>query len=660
MDRERIVSRYAVAQVSSSWAVASSVTIGLLALTAYGLFTSKFLIKSAVSHKSDALSADPGLLKKNTTYERYETSSGRVYPRIRTFYSSNPQAKKLPNDLPLLVFMHGLGGSAAQFAPLLTSLVNVAPCLAIDLPGCGLSDFQSSELEAYTTVAFAELLAAAIDRFRDKSNDQKAILIGHSMGATICALLASSTSPLAPTCTKTISGVVAICPRSTPLSEKDLSAIQRLNWIPSFLFDLIRLADRRGGVESVSVLRVTGKDADLETRKLQLRFNQQSKSAVFQKFCLAMRLQELTVAAAGQQSLWGERVWSGIKIPLFLVAAENDKMALPREIEQISSWLTRQTKPQVSTEDKEVAPEVQPHGPVTGQEPHVPALPTSAGDAELATEQLASFKGFQTPSDHAQGSVVLEQNHRTKNATALKTTIFPAPSSHSLLYATADVRILSGLIENFLAKHVDKRLSPGWQLQHLTTSGKWDVKNLGKWKAIDPCSELIGGVFRALKTMREVDADHCPREFVKKFGWQAIPNGVAMVVDISHESPVYDKNGLEEGGIEYHKFPTVSKLPPSADEVEHFIDLIDGLRRSSKLQQRHDGAAAVGVHCHYGFNRTGFFIVCYLVERLGYKLQDAVAEFAQKRAPGIKHEYFVNELFVRYAVKMERRGTIVR
>lgn len=47
------------------------------------------------------------------------------------------------------------------------------------------------------------------------------------------------------------------------------------------------------------------------------------------------------------------------------------------------------------------------------------------------------------------------------------------------------------------------------------------------------------------------------------------------------------------------------------------------------------------------------------MERLGYRLQDAVAEFAEKRTPGIKHDHFVNELFVRYAVKIERRGTVV-
>lgn len=48
-----------------------------------------------------------------------------------------------------------------------------------------------------------------------------------------------------------------------------------------------------------------------------------------------------------------------------------------------------------------------------------------------------------------------------------------------------------------------------------------------------------------------------------------------------------------------------------------------------------------------------------MVERLGYKLQAAVDEFAAKRAPGIKHDFFVDELYVRYGMKMQRRNTIV-
>lgn len=62
---------------------------------------------------------------------------------------------------------------------------------------------------------------------------------------------------------------------------------------------------------------------------------------------------------------------------------------------------------------------------------------------------------------------------------------------------------------------------------------------------------------------------------------------------------------------------------------------------------------------HVAICCLGFFIVCYLVEREGYRLQDAIQEFYEKRPPGIKHDHFVNELYVRYAVKMERRGTVV-
>ena len=127
-----------------------------------------------------------------------------------------------------------------------------------------------------------------------------------------------------------------------------------------------------------------------------------------------------------------------------------------------------------------------------------------------------------------------------------------------------------------------------------------------------------------MKTMREVDDTHNPTEFVKRFSSRVIPDGVAMVVDISHESPVYNPEGLEQGGVEYHKFPTVSKLPPTADEVEHFISLIDQLRRSLKLALDDRGDSAphvtaaiatgelkppqptIGIHCHYGKQSEGY------------------------------------------------------
>ena len=231
----------------------------------------------------------------------------------------------------------------------------------------------------------------------------------------------------------------------------------------------------------------------------------------------------------------------------------------------------------------------------------------------------------------------------------IKASILPSPASHALLYSHATYRTLAGLIQTFLADQIDYRLSIGWQLHHMCTEGKWDVKNLEKWQAVAPVSEPIVGIFRAMKTLREIDDTHSPTVFVSN--WR---DKIKAVIDISHESPVYDPKGLEKGGIEYHKFPTVSKIPPTPEEVKDFIILIDRLRfpedhspnvtattispssrpkSSSKKAFASQGPPTaiepasspstaqaqeprlIGVHCHYGFNRTGFFIASYLIEK---------------------------------------------
>ena len=114
---------------------------------------------------------------------------------------------------------------------------------------------------------------------------------------------------------------------------------------------------------------------------------------------------------------------------------------------------------------------------------------------------------------------------------------------------------------------------------------------------------------------------------------------------------MYDPKGLEEGGIPYHKYPTVSKQPPEITEVQGFIALVDEVRAEGR-------PGLVGVHCHYGFNRTGFFLVSYMVEREGYKVQDAIDEFKEKRFPGIRHQHFIDELHMRYFQGLKRAPTL--
>jgi protein-tyrosine phosphatase len=191
-------------------------------------------------------------------------------------------------------------------------------------------------------------------------------------------------------------------------------------------------------------------------------------------------------------------------------------------------------------------------------------------------------------------------------------------------------------------------LSLGWQLQRLSSAGKWDVKNVKKWQAVTPVSGPIGGVFAVMKTLRDVDERHSPAAFAEE--WK---DRIYAVIDISHDRPVYDPTVLEEHGVQYHKLPTVSKIPPTKDEVRDFISLVDRLREEMAHRKETDQAAnaatLLAVHCHYGFNRSGFFVVSYLVSRLGYTVQEGLDEFEKHRPPGIRHEHFIDTLFVRYS-----------
>lgn len=598
----------------------------------------------------------------------------------------------------------------AQFHPLLTSLVNVAPCLAIDLPGCGCSSFELTDWEAYKLENLAALIATAIEEHRDEEFGQEVMIIGHSMGCSLAVMLASARSPLM---SKHILGVIAICPRGEIPSIKEVTKFKRLLSIPGPIFDLFRWWDQRGGTGSASVARFVGPGAEEETKKLQVLFNKQSRTPVWRRMAHGM-LPTFSESGVPKGGLPGQEAWAGLEVPVMLIAGEADKVTPAMEVEKIAAFLgkTSRKQPGEGMEDGEAI--------VDAAAPVDSGLADGSSDGKLTKNQKKKRRRRkQNNSDTKRNdsgapstSSILAikddfvedrpaQNKDAKHKAVLKTTILPSPAAHSLLYAPSTARIIAGLIQLFLASHIDPRLSQGWQLQYLHTEGKWDVKNLVKWQGVQavslpipgpsekkyklpngaeatqqsPIRKYQGPVFRAMKTLREVDDTHSPSIFVKQ--WRG---KIRAVVDISHESPVYDPQGLEKGGIEYHKFPTVSKLPPTIEEVKGFIDLIDRLRaqlgvggslpfttepratptdaEEQDASEDFDEAPVIGVHCHYGFNRTGFFVVCYLIDKLGFRLQDAIDEFERQRPPGIRHRHFVDQLFVRYCVGLKRAPTL--
>ncbi|PTD07357.1 hypothetical protein FCULG_00006701 [Fusarium culmorum] len=558
------------------------------------------VVRDAVD-STDPHLTDPPLLRDHSEFNTYE-SRGFKYSGIRIFYRQHAKADQLPKPpLPLLVFLHGLGGSAAQFHPLLCSLVDEAPCLAIDYPGCGRSEFSVTDWAAYTTEALVELLEIIINDYRDKDAGQRVVLIGHSMGTALSARLANTGLP-----------------HTTDLSHHV--------------------------------------GADKATRKMQYRFNKQSRTPVWRRMANgALPVYNDGKPTGGLPTL---DIWAGLDIPVFLIAGERDNVVSPKEAEKIVKVL----------DPDKTSPESE-----DGQEMHeiivdtVARVNTSTRPQSISDLTDADFMKVKSPHVETPPEGGSSTDPSTPNETMtelppqpshpkkiVQSFVMPAPATHAVLYTPCSVRAVAGLISDFLATNVTGRLSLAWQLQYLSREGKWDVKNLNKWKSVNPVSDPIGPpgkpIFRALKTLREADDVHCPEEFVSK--WSSI---VKDVIDISKDQPVYDPRGLERAGIRYHKFPTVSKIPPLSHEIQDFIKLVDDIRQSqadrAPTEEWSDPEQCViGVHCHYGFNRTGYFIVCYLVERCGFDVQEAIETFAKARPNGIRHSHFLDRLYVRYNV----------
>ncbi|CAI4219074.1 unnamed protein product [Parascedosporium putredinis] len=545
----------------------------------------------------DPVEADPALLSDNSEIKTFTTSKF-TYSNLRIFYRRHPKADelpKVPSPLPLLVFVHGLGGSVAQFHPLLTSLLPVASCLAIDLPGCGRSEFSETSWDAYTTAALAELLETIIESYRDKKAGQQVVLIGHSMGSALCAYLSSKDLPHTTKLADNIVGLVAICPVSGPPPEEKVRIFRMLLWIPGWIFNLWRMWDRRGGADSKSVLRFVGDNADAESRRLQHLFNCQSRTPVWRR----MASGSLPVYKAGVPvgGLPTPEIWKGLEVPIFLVAGKADKVTPPTEAEKLASLF-------------EAGPAVK---------------------AKLGS--LADSTSSSTSSPGGDGIDVSEDagvSDAKANALpgVLQTLVMPAPANHALLYMPMTVRILAGNVSDFLSTYVTGRLALSWQLQYLAKEGKWELKNLTKWKSVQPVSKPIGPVdkpvFVAMKTLREVDELHCPAEFVKNWGTRP-SKGRHRISQVIH--------GIQD--------------PPTDEEIAKFISLVDTIRDSRPDGETRD---LIGVHCHYGFNRTGYFIVCYLVERCGFAVEDAMAAFATSRPNGIRHQHFRDKLCMKYGM----------
>jgi len=132
---------------------------------------------------------------------------------------------------------------------------------------------------------------------------------------------------------------------------------------------------------------------------------------------------------------------------------------------------------------------------------------------------------------------------------------------------------------------------------------------------------------------------HTPKGFLKK-QQDEHSRKVGMVVDLTFTAKYYDgKKEFEAEGVEYLKIMTQGggmELPKKPD-LETFATKV-----SEFFKNRPDELCAV--HCTHGINRSGYFIVTFLIEQCKMDVKEALASFATARAPGIWDNLFIDEV----------------
>lgn len=120
---------------------------------------------------------------------------------------------------------------------------------------------------------------------------------------------------------------------------------------------------------------------------------------------------------------------------------------------------------------------------------------------------------------------------------------------------------------------------------------------------------------------------------------------MGLLIDLTNTNRYYDSREVEKYNCRYVKLQCRGHgEAPKTEQINEFIVICARFifRNPSEV---------VGVHCTHGFNRTGFLIVAYLVEKMSLSIEAAVQMFSQSRPPGIYKQDYLEEIFTRYGYK---------
>ncbi|XP_056872725.1 mRNA-capping enzyme isoform X2 [Takifugu flavidus] len=169
-----------------------------------------------------------------------------------------------------------------------------------------------------------------------------------------------------------------------------------------------------------------------------------------------------------------------------------------------------------------------------------------------------------------------------------------------------------------------------------------------RWRSCPRRGQPVEGKFLPMKTMLgpryddQVAAENRFHPSMLSNLLKSLKVKMGLLVDLTNTTRFYDRNDIEKEGIKYVKLHCKGHGEcPSADTTAMFIRLCEHFIERNPTE-------LIGVHCTHGFNRTGFLICAYLVEKMDWSVEAAVAAFSQARTPGIYKGDYLRELFRRY------------
>uniref|UniRef100_A0A8C4RP42 RNA guanylyltransferase and 5'-phosphatase n=1 Tax=Erpetoichthys calabaricus TaxID=27687 RepID=A0A8C4RP42_ERPCA len=169
-----------------------------------------------------------------------------------------------------------------------------------------------------------------------------------------------------------------------------------------------------------------------------------------------------------------------------------------------------------------------------------------------------------------------------------------------------------------------------------------------RWRHCPRRGQPVAGKFLPMKTMLGPKYDDLVAE-ENRFHPSMLSNylkslkvKMGLLVDLTNTTRFYDRTEIEKEGIKYVKLQCKGHGEcPTTEHTQMFIRLCENFMEKNPTE-------LIGVHCTHGFNRTGFLICAYLVEKMDWSVEAAVAAFAQARQPGIYKADYLKELFQRY------------